>query len=160
MIMEKIKYLLVCVLLLITVTSCSSDDDSSTPENQETYIRFTANGMDYDFPTPAIAQSTNVSINGNQSTNGVITEDISIWLPIGFTTGTFQLTGGFSEPGDYKIFYDSEDIGIQSFAPSTGEVTISSITNDFIEGSFNFSGEQNGTIISVTNGTFRSVTLN
>ena len=147
-------------LVLAVFASCSSDDDSSTPENQDTYIRFTANGTEYDFPTPAIAQSANVSINGNQSTNGVITEDISIWLPIGFTTGTFQLTGGFSEPGDYKVFYDSVDIGIQSFAPTSGEVTISSITNDFIEGSFNFSGEQNGISITVTNGTFRSVTLN
>ena len=156
----KKSTLIFTLLIGIILSNCSSDDDSGTNNDTETFIRFNANGTDYDFSEPAIAQSANVSINGNQLTGGIITENISIWLPIGFTTGTFQLTGDFGDPGDYKIFYDSQDIGIDGFAPSVGELTLSSITNDFIEGSFSFSGTDNGISITVTNGTFRSITLN
>ncbi|MEM6516921.1 MAG: hypothetical protein AAF688_12110 [Bacteroidota bacterium] len=158
----KINYYLITVLSLFLCLSCS-DDDNDNPDNNnnntDIFVRFTANGTDYDFPDPAIAQSANTTINGSLTENGVITESISIWFPNGFTTGTFQFTGDFGDPGDYKVFYDSVDLGIDGFAPTTGEVTISSISNGFIEGTFFFSGMDNGVSVDVTNGTFRSFTL-
>lgn len=155
----KKYYFLITLVAALYFTGCSSDDNTIEPSNVDTFIRFNVNGTDYNFESPVIAESANVSINGNERTNGIITEFISIWLPIGFTTGTFQLTGDFSEPGDYKIFYESEDIGVDRLAASSGEVKITSITADYIEGSFSFTGSKNGVNVTVSNGVFRSVTL-
>ncbi len=155
--MKKIKFL-IAFIALVTFTSCSSDDTISL-DDQETYIRFTANGVDYEFLSIASVGSANFSLNGSKSVDGLITENMSIWFPLGFTTGTYQLTGDYFDPGDYKIFYDSEDIGVEGFAPSSGEVTISSISNEYIDGSFYFSGTKDAIAITVTSGTFRAYTL-
>lgn len=149
------------ILLSFALFSCSDDDSPSG--GSDTYVRFNANGTDYDFASPSIIQvdgSTTMTINGNDAlTNGTITENIQIILPANLSTGSGDVTGGILDPGDYKIIYTSEDLNIDRLAPTTGSINVTSISSEYIEGTFSFSGEQGGTTVTVTNGSFRSITL-
>ena len=154
--MKKTKFLILLSLLSLFFVfySCSEVKEliDDALADDDTYIRFTANGAKYDFMSPTTVKSASISINGNESENE---ESISIRLPIGFTIGDYSVTSD-SSAGKYKIFYTSKVIGIDNFSPSSGKIMIESITSDYVEGSFNFTGEQDDIDISVTSGTFRS----
>jgi len=105
--------------------------------------------------TPYTATTTNAqSLSGKIGISGLKngTENLIIWLPDPFTTGSHTL----SAFGDYMGQYAPSTSNI--FTSSSGTVVISeyNASTGKIKGTFSFQATDNSTTISVTNGQFEA----
>ncbi|TXD82121.1 hypothetical protein ESY86_15760 [Subsaximicrobium wynnwilliamsii] len=151
----KKTLLILAIFAGFTFQSCSSDDDSGS-QNDDTYIRFTAGGEDFNYADPATAGSQNLTINGQNGNDNTVStySSVSIWFPLQITTGTYDFSGDFFQDGDYKLNLESTALNLDGWS-ETGSVIITAISSDYIEGTFT------GTIegVAITNGEFRAFNL-
>lgn len=162
--MKKLKMYsrLVILFISLVLVSCSSSDDSdSDSNNPETFIRYTANGTDYEYVDIATVGSLNLTLNGQIG----LEEDsdysfISIWFPLNISEGTYPFSGDFFDDGDYKLNLDSNELDVVSGWSSTGNVTITTISSEYIEGTFTGSVQNgNNETVSIENGEFKAYSL-
>jgi hypothetical protein len=166
--MKKLSYLLL-LLFSLSFISCSSDDNSTddnlggenpigeNPINENPddtlYIKFTVNGETYNFE-PTTLGSLQKHIMGVDDFNDVEVR-ISLWMPVNPTLGSHAITTDFS---DLDTAYNAEVwLGDDTIEGTSGTLTITEIDEEYIEGTFNFSGtNENEQTIHITNGSFRA----
>ena len=153
-ILKKIMFLVMATAIL-AVSSCSNSDDSpaETP-SIENFIKFKYNGTVYSF-NPETIEGLNRNIMGYEGV-GNTHKRISLWSPLNITTGTHAIV---DDPQNMETTYAATF----SFLPTidnadatSGTMVITLVTNDVIEGTFNFTGTANGETFSVTEGSFRA----
>ncbi|HRE77649.1 MAG TPA: DUF6252 family protein [Flavobacterium sp.] len=92
--------------------------------------------------------------NQGSSDNG----KISLWMPADIETGTFTITDATSTASNLETLY-SADIWMDDevIDASTGALVITELDDEYVKGTFSFSGTNDeGTSVTVTNGTFRA----
>ncbi len=153
-------YLLVYLMVFGTfLQSCSSDD--SNDGLSDTYIRFTIDGTAYDFKDIITAESLAITLNGNngEGLTNVGDTQISIYLPLVIEIGSFDIDPGAFD-GDYKVAFSSEPLGFDFDFAEAGNITITSISGDYIEGTFTATiTSANDETITLANGTFKGMTI-
>lgn len=149
--MKKLSiYFLFCVSLIFV---CCSSDDSS--DNQEIYLRFTVNGQFQYSYQPETITSLQVLIKGNEGSNDTF-KSIALWLPLTFTEGSHLINDApTTDEEAYTANYVSvsDDIDIQA---ASGTMIITNISDDFIQGTFEFVGNNNGETITISDGEFKA----
>lgn len=179
--MKTIKRLSVVFALIVaaTISSCGGSDDDAAPAPSipanGTYINATADGAA--FTTVIMGQSAGSAsrigtgadniisvLGGNVSvTPGAEAKTISITLRGITAPGTFAIT---PISGSNMSFITSTSTGTNAVAYSTsgcagtaGTVTVTSVSATKIEGTFSFTGKNDGCTVtkSVTAGQFRGV---
>ena len=151
--MKKIFSIFMMAMLLLV--SCSKNDDSNDNSNDDVYIKFTVNGQNYNY-NPATGISLKTTFNGGEGVDNTY-KFINLSLPNDYATGTYDIV--LSDPNDlttYNAYYESVGDNID-FEADSGTITITSIGSEYVTGTFNFSGDNNGTTVSVTNGSFRAL---
>ncbi len=159
--MKIIKTTLIAFVAIVglTLQSCSKDD-SGPNDDAETYIRFTIGTTDYDFRDIATAESQSITLNGNNGEGLADTGDtrISIWLPLEPETGSYEVT--------YEIFatnqvsFSSESLGFDFDFAESGNIIITKVSADFIEGTFTATiVSESDTTINITNGEFKAYNM-
>jgi hypothetical protein len=142
------------------MSSCSLDD-SNDSQDPETFIRYSIDGTNFNYEDNiATVGSNNITINGQ---NGLSEDDdysfMSIWFPLGFTTGTYDFSGDFFQDGDYKLNAEINVLDVDDWA-TLGSVTITSISSDYIRGTFTATvPDNNGGTVTIENGEFKAYTL-
>lgn len=152
------KFLTIFYFLgFILLTSCSNNDGT----DDSIYIKFTSNGQEYVFNDPASAQSMNTTFTAQIGTdvNSTNYAEVSLWLPLDFTTGTFQFTGDYFEDGDYKLNLYSNPLNVDDGWATSGSVTISSINSEYVIGTFTGTVSDGVQTITITNGEFKVYNL-
>jgi len=154
------KLLLVSLILTLITFSCTKTTEDNPSIVDELFIKYTANGVDYKYTDPVTASSSNMTINGQIANSATDTDysKISLWFPLGITTGTFDFTGDVFTDGDYKLKLISNPLNIDGWATS-GSVTITSISSEFIEGSFTATVSEDSSTVSITSGEFKAYGL-
>lgn len=146
---RAIKFFAITLLLGFTLLSCSKD--SASDETPELFINFKYNGLLYHLTNATTVNLGSKSIDAFDGT-GVTLKRITLYMPINVTTGTFAITEPFDNTayGSYFIF-EADSIDLVS---TSGTMTITEITDNYIKGTFSFSGLNGTTPINVTNGSF------
>jgi hypothetical protein len=161
--MKKMKIASISILLLILpfFTSCSSDDDATNLPSGGTFIRYTVDGVNYEYSNIATAQSAGNTINGEIGDPGDANYTfISIWLPLDLQTGTFTFSGDVFQDGDYKLNLESNPLNITDEWAVSGNVTLETINADVIAGTFTATiFDDDGNSITLENGEFDAVNV-
>jgi len=153
--MKKLLYLFLA-LFSLSFVACSSDS-SVVNADDILYIKFTANGVNYDFE-PETITSLRKLIAGNQEVGTVFTR-LSLWMPVTPTVGSHALTNDTPTDANLGTLHIAELwVGNDTYAATSGTLVVTEIDNEYIKGTFTFTGNDgNGVTISVTNGSFRAL---
>jgi hypothetical protein len=137
--------------VFLMLSSCGGSDDSSSAST-DLFIKFKYNGVQYTFTDPATINSLSKSISGFQevgnSSNGIV-----LFMPLEVTTGTFSITDSPSDVNSYNGYF-TDGVEDFSFDGTSGTIVITSVTSEYVKGTFNFSAEVDGQVVEVTNGSF------
>ena len=146
------KKAIFCLLAVFALFGCSSDDNGgANNQDDPIYINFKANGALYNMQ-PYTASSLKMVIGADQGINNSY-KGISLQMPLDFTIGTHSITDSRSDDA-YNASFTSGDITADAF---TGTLVITSITADFIEGTFQFGAKDvDGRIYNITEGVFKA----
>ncbi len=148
--MKKIKLVFVALLAIITF-SCSSDSNSSN--NDATYINFKVNGTQVNLIEPTTLTSLMASISATEDLGADI-RSIIFTVPVDVTLGVHAITD--ASPSDLTAYSVNYALGNIYVTATSGTMTITSIGAEYMEGTFSFTGVDNGTTYNVTEGTFRA----
>lgn len=154
--MKKLSYLFL-VLFSLSFIACSSDDDSSGDGGEDSlYIKYTVNGVNYDFE-PATITSLQKLIMGEQEINSVYNR-ISLWMPVTPTVGSHAITDETPNDTNLETLHNAELwVGDATYTATSGTLVVTEMDNEYLKGTFTFTGEdENGATVSVTNGSFRA----
>jgi len=147
--MKKLLLLFVSTLM-VTLTACSSDDSNNNNPN-EPFMKFTVGGQEYNY-TPETLTSDKKLITARVG-EGDTYREVSLWMPVEPTVGTHNIVDDPTSADDtYTAIYAPNFDN--SFDAFSGTVTITSIDDDFIRGTFAFQADNEGTPISVSSGEF------
>ena len=152
--MKKLSFLFL-VLFSLSFVACSSDD-SSVSSDSELYLKYTVNGVNYDFE-PATVTSLQKLIMGEQEISSVYNR-ISLWMPVTPTVGSHTITDETPNDTNLDTLHNAELwVGDATYTATSGTLVITELNDDYVKGTFTFTGEdENGVTISVTNGSFRA----
>ncbi|WP_317245662.1 DUF6252 family protein [Flavobacterium amniphilum] len=117
------------------------------------YLKFKVGGQSYNYE-PQTLTSSKTLVDGYTG-NGNTLKRISLWMPNEVTTGTYSITDTPSNLDTYNASYSSEGESIYIDGTS-GTITITSVTEDYVKGTFSFSGDNGGTTVNITNGEFKA----
>ncbi|CAM1340136.1 hypothetical protein [Tenacibaculum amylolyticum] len=153
--MKVFKTLFIALSFVFVFQSCSSGD-GDTPDSG-TYIRFTVNGVDYEFVNIITAESNAITLNGN---NGPALTDpgdtgMGIWFPLDIEVGTFEVNSNILNGSPHKISFTSESLGFDFNFANSGTVTVTSVSGDYFEGTFSGTVTVGDNTATITNGSFR-----
>lgn len=154
--MKKLSYLFL-VLFSLSFIACSSDDDSSGDGGEDSlYIKYTVNGVNYDFE-PATITSLQKLIMGEQEINSVYNR-ISLWMPVTPTVGSHAITDETPNDTNLETLHNAELwVGDSTYTATSGTLVVTEMDSEYLKGTFTFTGEdENGATVSVTNGSFRA----
>lgn len=152
----KMKHFRIVLLALVAgfTFSCSSDDNGSSATSDDMYINFKLNGELVEMVDPATISTLSSVIAGDKG-EGDMFRYIGLWMPNEPTVGSHAIT--VSNPSDLDEYTVDVQIGNDiSFEAESGTMTITSIDAEYIEGTFSFTGEYEGTTYNVTEGEFRA----
>lgn len=148
--MKKVIFSFVMIFALF---ACSSDDDSSD-NGDDIFITFKANGTSYTME-PYTSKSMEIYIAADQGLDETYRE-IQLRMPVDFSSGSHPIVDSY-ELEDYKASYTEGDITIDG---TSGTLHITSIDGEYIEGTFEFEGEdEEGTIYNITEGAFKTYNI-
>jgi hypothetical protein len=154
--MKKVMKSFATALLLgvfVLVSSCSgSDDNSNNQTTNDLFIKFKYNGVQYNYADPGTINSLSRSISAFEEV-GNTSRSIVLFMPLEVTTGTFSITDSPSDVNSYSGYF-SDGPTDMSFDGTSGTMVITSVTSEYVKGTFNFSAEIDGQIVEVTNGSF------
>lgn len=149
--MKNIKFI-VLALAATFAFSCSSSSSGSDGGNDDTYIKFKINGIQSNMIEPSTLTSLTASIFGSEEVAGDI-RTLILRTPSTAAVGTHDIVDALpSDMGAYGVSYSLGDI---SFEATSGTMTISSIGDEYMVGTFTCSGVYGGTTYNITAGTFR-----
>ena len=137
--------------VFMMLSSCGGSDDSSSAST-DLFIKFNYNGVQYNFTDPATINSLSKSISGFQEV-GNSSNMMVLYMPLEVTTGTFPITYSPSDVNSYNGHF-TDGVEDFSFDGTSGTMVITSVTSEYVKGTFNFSAEVDGQIVEVTNGSF------
>lgn len=139
--------------------SCSSDSDGGS-SSDELFMKFKVNGTQYNYGDDDVqtlqSLSTNVMVLGDDSDNFTT---LSLWMPNNKTTGAHPIVDDLANlETTYQAHYGNADLSVDG---TSGTMNITSITTEFIEGTFNFTGTdaETGDTYNVTEGSFRAYNI-
>ena len=148
----KLSVILVATLFM----GCSNDDNNNNGgggnEGDEIYMKFTAEGSNFNIAGPATLSSLSTTITAYQGMDATFIR-VGLWMPNDVTVGTYAIT---NEPNaDFSAEYYSGDMTAEA---TTGTLVITSIGAEYIKGTFTFTAVGLGGegTFEVTNGTFRA----
>ena len=155
--MMIVKRLILSVFVVVGLLACSSDDDGGgggNPNNDDIFITFKANGTLYTME-PYSAASMKVNIGASQGADDTH-RGITLSMPLDFAIGSHQFTDSF-EVDAYTASFSSGDISADAIS---GTLVITSITADYVEGTFHFTTEESeGVTFNITEGSFKAYNL-
>jgi hypothetical protein len=151
----KAIYSLFLVIFLSSFLACSSDA-SSDNNNDDVYLKFTANGQNYDID-PQTINSMQKLIFGQNETSSVVTR-LSLWMPVTPTVASHAITDDTPTDNNINTLYNAElDLGSETYIGISGTLVVTELTNEHIKGTFTFIGENaSGATITISNGSFRA----
>lgn len=153
--MKKLVTILL-VVLSISFVGCSSDDSSNSTGSDEIYLNFTYEGQNYNFE-PSTGTSLRKAIIGTEDVNDVNTT-LSLDLPKFPSVGTFNISDATITDDNINTlhaasFFKEND----AYDGISGTLKITSITDEYIIGTFNFIGENyDGVTVEIINGSFKA----
>ncbi len=150
------KKILLVIFAATILFACSDDDNSDTNNggngNDEIFITFKANGTSYTME-PASSTSLKFRVSADQGLNSAY-RDITLVMPVEYSLGAHTITDAPSDLEAYEASYSQGDVTIDG---TSGALTITSLNEDYIEGTFNFTGnDSNGNSFNITDGSFRA----
>jgi len=159
--MKTLKFSLLALVMIfsLSISSCSSDD-SSDPQDEDTYIRFTIDGTQYNFTDIATAESLVITLNGNNGEGFSDTGDtqLSLWMPIVPENGTFDVEDSFE--ATHQISFSSDPLGFDFDFAESGSITLTQTTGEYIVGTFTASITNDAAeTIVLENGEFKGLTI-
>ena len=146
-----LKFLLMAAFVFTTFSCSNSESPSLDGTPAGLYIKFKSNGTQYIISDPTTMELTNKKIDGLQGADADLVS-ITLYMPLDPTIGTHFMTDSPSDDttyGGYFTLGNSVDI-----ISNGGVITITSVTADFITGTFSFSGMNGSAVVEVTNGSF------
>lgn len=178
---KKLFYLLPIFSLLFLI-SCDDDDDSLSPGDdlgnvEDYFISFNISGSEEgdrlgyaDFqimPAPGAGTLNTVQIYGaDDLTSGVWTWQITIdrqsfdEAALNVATGTYEINDDLTSTVDFRGSYMNIETGAEYVEEPSGTLTISNITDTYVEGTFSFTVKEQfggaGGQVSITNGEFKA----
>ena len=143
--------MLFCAALTL---SCSNDDDNNNNNNDDLYMRYTVNGTDVEITDPETLTSLSTLIRGEEGMDDTY-RAVSLWIPNDATVGSHPIEPNNGSQIDiYSAIYSTgSDIAADA---TVGTLNITDLDADYIEGTFSFTAEQDGTTYTVTDGEFRA----
>lgn len=149
--MKQIKFALLALIAGLTV-SCSSSS-SSGGSSDDLYVNFKVNGTQSNMVDPGTITSLMASISASEDVGQDI-RTIIFTIPVNPTVGTHQITNASgSDLTAYSATYMLGDVNVVA---TSGTYTITSIGDEYMEGTFSFTGEDAGVNYAITEGTFRA----
>src|SRR5690606_2882318 len=120
------------------------DSSSSSEDDNSLYVRFTANGQQYNFEAETITSLQRL-VMGDEDVNDVYTR-ISLWMPVTPTTGNHTITDDLPSDDNLETLYNAELwIGDATYTGTVGTLTITDLSEEYVKGTFTFTGEdENG----------------
>ncbi|WP_291119103.1 DUF6252 family protein [Flavobacterium sp. UBA6135] len=151
----KIKFFALPFLALLVLFAGCSSDDSKSADNL--FIKFTHNGVQYNFIDPYTSTSLSKNIRYFEGSDDSFV-DISLWMPLVSQVGTFVVTDTPSDVESYNASFSlGQDLNLDA---TSGSITITSVSSEYIQGTFTFSGTSfEGEEVVVTNGSFRAYNI-
>lgn len=149
--MKSLKKLFVLVVLVMASSlfvNCSSNNSSSSSY----YLKCKVNGTLVQFDDPYVINSMSKSLTASSESNGKV---ISLYFPLGVTTGTFSITDEPSNVNAYGGTY-SDFKNDEYSANEIGTVTITEVNANVIKGTFSFTGVNNNVTYTITEGEFKA----
>ncbi|WP_047545111.1 hypothetical protein [Psychroserpens sp. Hel_I_66] len=159
--MKNFKFNLLALLVIfsIGVTSCSSDDDAGTVDS-DTFIRITIDGTEYNFTNIATAESSVVTLNGNNG-DGISNSgdtQVALWFPVDAEIGTFDVDDTFEST--HQVSFTSDSLGFGFDFAESGTITFTQVTGEYFEGTFTATiTNSDSETITLENGSFRGFTI-
>ncbi|WP_300567919.1 hypothetical protein [Flavobacterium sp.] len=146
--MKKLLLLSVSILM-VTLTACSgSDSNDDTPT---TFIKFKVDGVAYNYEVETLT-SLKKLITGRVG-EGASYREVSLWMPVEPTVGAHTIVDDPSSADDtytaiYAPNFDNR------YDATSGTVTITSIDDNYIKGTFSYTVDTGGTPIVISEGEF------
>lgn len=152
--MKKLSFLFL-VLFSLSFVACSSDDSSGSSDS-ELYLKFTVNGVNYDFD-PETLTSLQKLIMGYKETNAITTR-LSLWMPVTPTVGSHTITDDTPTDANIATLHNAAFyVGDDTYEAISGTLVVTELTTDIVKGTFSFVAEDiNGVTVTVSNGSFRA----
>ncbi|PIB30596.1 hypothetical protein [Maribacter sp. 4G9] len=159
--MKILKFSLLLFIAAATFISCSKDDNDEGGTS-DTFIKFTAEGTNYNFSDIITAEGSNITFNGNNGSSLMDPGDmqISVWVPKTYEEGTHAITDDFA--ADYTIAFTADALGYDFDFAEEGSIVITQKTAEYVEGTFSatvISGDDATKSIVISNGSFRALTI-
>lgn len=149
--MMTMKKLILSVFATFVLFACNSDDDGGSNNGGDIFITFKVNGTTYNME-PYTSASLQVEIGADQGINASY-RAISLLMPTDYELGSHSITDSWDEDA-YNASFSQGDITIDAVS---GTLVITTINDDFIQGTFNFTGEdEDGMIYNITEGSFKA----
>ncbi len=152
------KTFLAVFFIALTAVSCSEDNSASTLINDDlgdVHLKYTYNNVEYGVINPLTYNLTNKKIDAING-SGSNLKRITLYMPLNPTVGTHFITADPSDDSTYGAYFVSQANNVDILA-DTGIMTITNVTDDYVKGTFNFSGPNGpggSVIVSVTSGSF------
>ncbi|AXT60879.1 hypothetical protein D1816_11155 [Aquimarina sp. AD10] len=150
--MKKVKpFLIIIFFLSITLQSCSSDDDEPIV-NTSSFISYKLNDTLIEESDISVLSNNSIKLIDIKGTNN----SIRLWLPVELKTGTYTIVSG--ETDDYTATLIDNSNNLTSVNES-GTITLSSVVDNKIAGTFSFTGDLNNVAFSISEGKFSATSF-
>jgi len=147
-----LRFLLMVAFVFTTLSCSETDSPSLDVVPSGLYIKFKSNTIQYLIQNPITLDLSNKKIDGLQGAAASLVS-ITLYMPLNPTIGSHFMIDSPSDDSTYGAYFVlGNSVNVIANA---GIITITSITADYISGTFSFSG-LNGTsaVVEVTNGSF------
>ncbi len=149
------KTFLAVFFIAITSVSCSEDDVVQSlgfEELGELHMKFKFNGTVYSMQNPTTVNFTNKTVDAFQGGSGNRL-GVTLFMPVYPTVGVHFVTATPSDDDTYGAYFISEGNNIDILADQ-GIINITTVTDEYVKGTFYFSGPNGAATINITEGTF------
>ena len=148
------KTFLAVLFIALTTVSCSEDEviAFSPDELGELRINFKYNGTLYNISNPITFNTSNKTVDGEYG-GGSDLKRITLFMPLNPTVGTHFVTEAPSDDTAYGAYFISAAGNVDILA-NAGLITITNVTDDYVKGTFSFSGLNGAATVQVTEGVF------
>ena len=161
--MKTISKTISILLMLFVTISCNDDDSSSstTPTTPEGYFfKSKINNVQFNAVVPEFGASKSGNVITIACVQGIHKFQIKITNPIGNGVGTYTIPA--TTTGNVILTYEDD---VATYASgncgTTGTLTITSVANNQISGTFSFNGQKSGACPqpqkNITEGSFKAI---
>ncbi len=159
--MKSISKTISILIILFMIISCNNNDDSSTSTTPDGYFfKSKINNVQFNAVVPEFGASKSGNVITIACVQGIHKFQIKITNPIGNGVGTYTIPTTTASTvvltyEDDTATYTSGNCG------TTGTLTITSVANNQISGTFSFNGQKSGVCPqpqkNITEGSFKAI---